>query len=167
MHLAEDRGAGVEHAGHDRGVDVGHVAFERRGAVHHRHAGDADIVLERDPLALELALGRALDLALDVPEIVFVLVALRAVARRARIFHRRQVVGQRLQQIVGGDVAGKRLLEEGDVGVRQVHAEFGTDLRQFGRCRHLHACHGVSPSVVRSQCALMPTNSATSASSCR
>ena len=55
MHLADDGGAGIEHAGHHGGVDVGHVAFERAGAVHHRHAGEADIVLQRHLLALELA----------------------------------------------------------------------------------------------------------------
>ena len=37
--LADDRGAGVEQARDDGGVDVGHVTLERRGAVHHRHAG--------------------------------------------------------------------------------------------------------------------------------
>ena len=55
--LADDGAAGVEDAGDDGGVDVGHVALERRGAVHHRHAGEADVVLERHLLALELAGG--------------------------------------------------------------------------------------------------------------
>ena len=46
---------------HDGGVDIRDIAFERRGAVHHRHAGEADIVLHRDRLALQLAARRALD----------------------------------------------------------------------------------------------------------
>ena len=46
--LADDGAAGIENPGHHCRVDVGHVAFEHRGAVHHRHAGEADIVLERD-----------------------------------------------------------------------------------------------------------------------
>ena len=37
--------AGIEDALYDRGVDFRHIAFERRRAVHHRHAGQHDIVL--------------------------------------------------------------------------------------------------------------------------
>ena len=58
MRFADDGAAGVEDAGDDGGVGVGDIAFERRGAVHHRHAGEADIVLERDRLAGELAARR-------------------------------------------------------------------------------------------------------------
>ena len=103
MRLADDGAAGVEHAGDDRRVGVGRVAFERRGAVHHRHARDADIVLDRDLLAGELAARRALDLGLDVPGVVFVLLAFRTIARRARIFHGRHIVGHRVDRVVGGD----------------------------------------------------------------
>src|SRR6185436_15289814 len=79
VHLAEDGAAGVEDARHDGGVDVGDVALQRGGAVHHGHAGQADVVLERDALALQLAGGRALDLALVVPGVVLVVLALRAI----------------------------------------------------------------------------------------
>ena len=51
VRLAYDGAAGIENARDDGGVDVGNVALERRGAVHHRHAGQAHVVLEHDTLA--------------------------------------------------------------------------------------------------------------------
>src|SRR4030095_1712803 len=67
VHLAQDRAAGVGQTRHDGRADVGNVAFEGRGAVHHGHAGQADVVLQRDPLAAQLARGCPRDLALVVP----------------------------------------------------------------------------------------------------
>ena len=99
MRLAEDRRPGVEEARHDGGVDLRHVALEDRGAVHHRHAGQHDVVLEGDRLALQPAVGRSLDPALVVPGVVFVFLALRPVARRSRVFHLRQVVRHLLLRI--------------------------------------------------------------------
>src|SRR6266568_6445908 len=75
MRLANDGAAGVKDARDDGGIDVGRVAFERRGTIHHGNAGQADIVLQRDGLAGELAARRALDRRLDVPGIVLVLLA--------------------------------------------------------------------------------------------
>ena len=49
--LAGDRAASVENARDDGRVDIRHIAFHRRGAVHHRHPGDADIVLDGKSLA--------------------------------------------------------------------------------------------------------------------
>src|SRR6266508_1166810 len=45
--LARDLAAGIENALDYRRVDVGHIAVEELRADHHRHAGEADIVLER------------------------------------------------------------------------------------------------------------------------
>ena len=59
MRLADDRAAGIEDALHHRRVDVGDIAFQRRRTVHHRHAGQHDVVLQHHGLALELAVGRA------------------------------------------------------------------------------------------------------------
>src|SRR5262245_11203206 len=53
--LAGDLAAGVEDALHHGGVDLGHVAFHELRTDHHRHPGEADIVLERDAAASELA----------------------------------------------------------------------------------------------------------------
>jgi hypothetical protein len=65
--LADNRAAGVENARNDCRIDIRHVAFHCRGAIHHRHAGNAGIVLERDRLAFELAGGGTCDFRLDVP----------------------------------------------------------------------------------------------------
>jgi len=51
--LAHDRGAGVEHAGDDRRVDRRHEVLEYLRADHHRHASDADDVLDRHPATVE------------------------------------------------------------------------------------------------------------------
>ncbi len=48
MGLADNGAAGIENAGDDRWRRVGHVAFQRRGAIHHGNAGEADIILERE-----------------------------------------------------------------------------------------------------------------------
>jgi len=44
-------GAGIEQARDDDRVEIRHETFERRGAVHHRHSGYHDIVLDGDALA--------------------------------------------------------------------------------------------------------------------
>ena len=56
--LAGDLAAGVEDALDHGRIDVRHVARKDVGADHHRHPGEADIILERDPPAGELAAGR-------------------------------------------------------------------------------------------------------------
>ena len=53
--LPGDLAAGVENARDDGRVDLRHVAFKDPGADHHRHAGEAYVVLQRDALAGELA----------------------------------------------------------------------------------------------------------------
>jgi hypothetical protein len=73
--LADDRPAGIENTRHHRRIDIRHIAFHRRGAVHHRHAGEANFVFERDLLALQRAGVRAFDLGHDVPVTVRVVLA--------------------------------------------------------------------------------------------
>src|SRR5262249_57868252 len=80
VRLADDGAARVEDARHDGGVDVGDISLEGRGAVHHRHAGQAHVVLEGDLLARELPRRRALHFRLVVPGVVLVLLALRPMA---------------------------------------------------------------------------------------
>src|SRR5262245_5259831 len=87
--LAGDLAAGVENAGYYRRVDVGHVAFHELRADHHRHPGEADIVLERDLAAGELAARLALDRGLHVPGPVRILLRRRPMNLTARIFDRR------------------------------------------------------------------------------
>ena len=55
--LADDCAARVQNARCDRRVHIWHVALQRRRAVHHRHAGQAHIVLQYDLLSLELPRG--------------------------------------------------------------------------------------------------------------
>ena len=81
MRLADDRAAGIENAGDDRRIDIRHVAFERRGAVHHRHAGEADIVLQDDALAGQRSVRGAAHFGLHRPGIERILVGARADSR--------------------------------------------------------------------------------------
>src|SRR5258708_5626448 len=112
VHFAEDGAAGVEDAGDDGGVGVGDVAFQRRGTVHHRYAGEADIVLQRNGLAGELAAGRAFDRGLDVPGVIFVLLTFGAITGRPRIFHRRNIIRHGVDDVIGGVIS----LHQGVVG---------------------------------------------------
>jgi hypothetical protein len=135
--FADDRAAGVEDAGRDGGVDLGDVAFEARGAVHHRHAGKADIVLERHELAVELARGGAGDLGLDVPRSVRIVLGRRAPARPARVGDRRQFIRRPVELVVGADARQQRLMMRRRLLVGETHAEFARDLAQLRQCREL------------------------------
>ena len=141
MRLADDGGAGIEHALHDRGVDVGDVAFQRGRAVHHRHAGQHDVVLEHHGLALELAARRARDGRLDVPGVVLVLGRRRPVARRARILHRRQVVRHRVDHVVGRHARLHQVDERLQVCLAHRQADVLGDFAHLLGCRNLNG-HG-------------------------
>ena len=145
VHLAENRPAGVEDARDDGGVHVGYVALERRCSVHQGHAGQAHVVLEGDPLALQLARGRARDLALVVPGVVLVVRAHGAVARGARILDERHRVRHGLDRVIGGHAAGHGLEKESDVGVGQGHPELPADCLEFVRSGKFCAGHEHSP----------------------
>ena len=135
MRLADNRAAGIENAGDDGCVDIGRIAFERRGAVHHRHAGEADIVLERDALSFERAGGGAAHFAFHIPGIERVFVGTRLVARRARIFHLGQIVGKRVDAIIG--LEGRfHLAKKGrQIGIAHGHVEIADDPAQLIQCR--------------------------------
>ena len=114
--LAEDGAARVQNALDHRRVQVGHVAFERGRPVHHRHAGHADIVLDGDGLALELARAGPLDGGFHVPGAVAVLLALWPAPRQPRVSHRRHHVRHLVDRVVGGKA-------------RQQALQMGTQLR--------------------------------------
>ena len=100
--LADDRAAGVEDPRDHGGVDLGHVALDHPAAVHVGHASDADVVLDRDPLARRAGPESApLDLATPVPGVVGVLIGSRAIAGRARVFDRQARLGELVQTVVG------------------------------------------------------------------
>src|SRR6266481_8770055 len=100
MDLADDSAAGIEHAGDYRCIRIGRVTLERRGAIHHRHAREAYIVLQRDLLAGELSARRAPDLRLDVPGVVLVLLTFGTIAGRARIFDGWHVIRHGIDRFV-------------------------------------------------------------------
>ncbi len=149
MGLAYDGATGIEDARDDGSIGVGYVTFKRRGTVHHGNAGQADIVLQRNQLAGELAARCALDRRLDVPGVVLVLVALRTVAGRSRIGHGRNVIRHGIDQVVGGEIS----LHQGVVGSEflfaHMHAEvlgYTAQLIESGSSD----CHGLSPCGRRS-----------------
>ena len=144
MRLALDRRAGVEQARDDGGVDVGHIAFERRGAVHHRHAGDADIVLDGDRLALELAFRRALNVGLYVPGVERIFLGARPIAWRARIFDHRNLVRHLIDEIVSGEAAVHQRNELANAFLRHGHAEALDDVDHLFDRWALY-CHDLSP----------------------
>ena len=121
--LAGDFAARVENAGDDGGVDVRHIAFQNRVAVHHRHAGDHDVVFHRDALAGQLAGGRAFDGGLHIPGVAWVLRRQRPVTRRARIFHFGEIVGQRIHHVVGGDIRREQPQIGVDIGFGEGQAD--------------------------------------------
>src|SRR2546425_673090 len=119
VRLADDLATLVEDAADDGRVEVRNIALERRGAVHHRHAGEHDVVLDRHALALELAGRRALDRRLAVPRVVPVLLRAGPVARRARVPDRGNLVRHRVDRVVGRDVPGEELTEGFGIGAAQ------------------------------------------------
>ena len=137
--LAGDRAAGIEDAGDDGGVDLRHVAFQHRGADRHRHAGEADVVLQRHGLACEQPVARAAHLAAPIPGVVGVLLRRRAVARRARIGDRQAGLGQCVDPGIGPDAFGDQLPVGRRQSRRQPYAEFGGDGDEFVDARRPHA----------------------------
>ena len=92
--LAGDFAAFVEDARDDGGVHVRHRAVEEARADHHRHAGEADVVLQRHPPPGELATGLALDRSFEIPGAERIFLRRRPPSAVARVFHRRLLVGK-------------------------------------------------------------------------
>src|SRR2546428_5870305 len=85
--LAEDGAASVQNPRDDSGVDLGRVALEHARAVHHRHTGDADVVLDGDRLAREDARRGTFDFGAPIPSAERIVLWLRAPAGAATVFH--------------------------------------------------------------------------------
>src|SRR5215831_21149113 len=86
--LADDLAAGIEDARHDRRILVGDITFQHVGAIHHRDAGETNIVLDGDPLAAQLARRRSLNGALPIPGVEAILLSCWAVSCITRVLHR-------------------------------------------------------------------------------
>src|ERR1700729_861836 len=147
MRLALDRCAGVQEMRNDRGVEVGDIAFERRGAIHHWHASDADIVLDSDRLPLELAARCALDIGLYVPGVERILLGARPIPGRAWIFDDGNLVRHLIDDIVSGKAAVHQRNELADAFLRHGHAEALDDVRHLFDRWALYA-HELSPVAV-------------------
>src|SRR3984957_6877071 len=144
MRLALDRCAGVQETRNDRGIDVGDITFKGRRAVHHRHAGDADIVLDGDRFAFELAARRARNVSLYVPGVERILLGARPIPGRARIFDDGNLVGHLIDDIVSGKAAVHQRNELADAFLRHRHAEALNDVRHLFDCWALYT-HEFSP----------------------
>jgi hypothetical protein len=143
--LAGDLAAGIENALDHRGIDLRHIAVQELRADHHRHAGEADIVLERDAPAGELAARFSLDRSLDVPGSVRILRRRRPIELPVRVFDRRQLVRSGVKHRIG---VGERRDDLGDrieIGLARPHAEPRGRLAQIGDGRFLE--HGRSLQV--------------------
>ena len=144
VRLADDGAAGVEDARDHRRIDVGHITFERRRAVHHRHAGQTDVVLQHDALAGQRAIGRALHLRLDVPRTERVLAGARPRAGRARVAHFGQVVGQLFDPVIGLHRAFEHVEVLADLALRHAHVQRADDLLQLLDRGSFDHGHGVT-----------------------
>ena len=135
--LAGDLAAGIENALDHGRIDLRHIAFQQLGADHHRHAGKADIVLECDAPAGELAAGLALDRSLYVPGAVRVILHRRPMEFTARVLHRRQLIRRRIKHGIGAGERRDDLLDGLEIVIAGIHAELLRCLTQIGDRRFL------------------------------
>ena len=147
--LAGDLAAGVEDARDDGGVDVRHRAVEEVRADHHRHAGEADVVLQRHAAAGKLAAWLALDRGLHVPGAELVLVGARPPSAVARIFHRRLLVRHRIERRIGRDQRREDVLRGVEIEHARIHAELLGGVAQIGDAGFFEGGHGGSPRLSR------------------
>ena len=146
MGLADDGRAGVEQTGNDGRVHVGRIALERGCAVHHRHLGEADIVLESDRPTRQGSFGRAANFRPHMPGVVWVVVGRGTAEPAPGIFHRRQIVRHRIDDVVGVQRTLHHVEEVLDPVVRHVHAQLLDNFLELGVCRS-RCCHVRNPSV--------------------
>ncbi len=130
--LADDRGPGAEQAGDDGGVTRWDEALEGFRPVHHRHAGDHDVVLDRDRAAGQWAVVGLVDRRRHVPGAERVVgvgrTGPRAVGRRRR----RRAVVQLLDGRPRVEQASGERGERGDVGGAQAEPVAFGDGGQVG-----------------------------------
>ena len=161
--LADYLPTGIEDAGHNGRVHVGDVALQHVGAVHHRDAGHAHVVLDGDFLARERSRRCAFDRAPPVPGVEPIVRGGWTEPRLARVLHRqcrlrelvqatvrrehtvhevaerRQIVAAEIQVVGFGDALQftQRWLAQNPRGRRRrgwrLHARLGG--RTNGRCR--------------------------------
>ena len=125
--LARDGAAGIENPRHHGGVDFRHVTFEQRRAVHHRHAGDADVVLDRNLLAAQQPIAAAPDIRLPVPGAVWIFRRGRPVSGRARRDRRQGGRDQFFKPAIRGQRSLEGLLKSRDLVGRENETEIRSE----------------------------------------
>ena len=126
----------------------GTVAFEEGGADHHRHAGEADVVLQRDAAAGELAARLALDRRssrtrrrADSPR------ASAAAPPSRGYFTGGLLVRHRVERRIGRDQRRDDVLHGVEIDHARIHAELLGGVAQIGDAGFLeHGRHQGAPS---------------------
>src|SRR5260221_1537267 len=139
--LAGDGAACVQDARHHGGIEFRYIAFEQHRAVHHRHAGDADVVLDRDLLAAQKAFGAGFDIRLPVPGAVRIFRLRRPVTGRARRDRRQRRRDQLLEPGIGGQRDPEGLLQSPNLLTGENETETGSEVFDLlqGRKTNTHA----------------------------
>ena len=113
--LAGDGASSIENARHDGGIEFRNITFEQRRAVHHRDAGNTDVVLDRDLLAAQQSFRASLDIRLPVPGAVRIFRCRWPVARRSRRNRRQRWRHQLVQPAIGSQRSLEGLLKCGNL----------------------------------------------------
>ncbi|CQR68783.1 hypothetical protein [Acinetobacter baumannii] len=103
--FAENRRPGIQQAGGHGRVVGWDETFERGGAVHHRYAGERDIVFQSDGPPGQRASRCTFYLRFVIPGIERIVLASRTIAGGARIADLRDIVGKGVDQIVSVEVS--------------------------------------------------------------
>ena len=109
--LAGDGASSIENTCHDGGIELRNITFKQCRAVHHRDAGDTDIVLDRDLLAAQQSFRAGLDIRLPVPGAVRIFRCRGPVARRSRRDRRQRRRHQFIQPAIGSQRSLEGLLK--------------------------------------------------------
>ena len=142
--FAGDFAAGIQDACDDGRVERRHEAVENIGTVAHRHLGDRDRILHRDPPARQLPLRRALDRGERGPGVVGIFFGGRTPPALARIAHRRQPFVERGDAIIGEGQIGAVAAKHRQLLRRQGKAQALADRGQFAFARRFE-CHAARP----------------------
>src|SRR5256885_16495121 len=81
--LARDGAASIENSRHHGGIEFWNVTFEQGRTVHHRNAGNAYVVLDRELFAGQQPFRAGADLSLPVPGAVRIFGSRRPISWRA------------------------------------------------------------------------------------
>jgi hypothetical protein len=129
--LARDHAAGIEDPGYDGRVHFKHVTFKNAGAVHHWHAGNANIVLDRHRLVGEHARAAAFDIRLPVPCVELVLLGCGPIARQAGILYVELRFREFVEARIGGHGSGHQASKRGGVVLIEMHAIIFRDVENL------------------------------------